>query len=369
MLNAELLKVGLPSVLAIACALVLPASGGEAYYTSFENFTVGVDTIIGSDGWQGSYAGAQLHGIMSEEQHNVPFMGKAAFLGGLVTTASTTGSGTSTAPVFPYIRKVVDLDPLALNQEVATFGVTFGIKDSTAASLIPLTNRYKRDNFEFLIYNKVGGLLAGVQFDNTTLDTNTGTPLCWIWRVAWNGVAYQSYKTDYLFLPEEPEILQFRVNFRTNRWTATLGGVPLFQDVPFYTGTLAKNLGSVMVKMGVSLYSYNRDTRTTTIEPGDNYLLFDDYMVRTDPVTTTLRVSKTNGAAPVLSWNEEAGYSYQLQYSADCVTWKNDLVNDSSYMPPHTASHTASLTGNYTFTDTTFTLPTRRFYRVKSVSP
>jgi hypothetical protein len=256
----------------------------------------------------------------------------------------------------------VNLDPLALGQEVATFGVTFGIKDSTSASLIGF-NRYKRDNFEFLVYSQAQALLGGLQFDNTTLDSISGLPLGKIYRLAWNSSAvppaFEYYNTGFVFLPQALESLQFRINFRTNRWTATLGGVPLFQDLTFYTGSQTKNLGFVMVKLGVGLYSYNSFTKTTTVQPGDNYLLFDDFAVRTDPVTTTLNVSKTGSGAATINWNEEASYSYRLQYSIDCKAWL-DFAG---------SIHTATVTGDTRFTDPTSPVPTRRFYRVKRTYP
>ena len=363
MLKSEFWKRGLQAVLAAALALVGQASGGEAYYTGFETppFAIGDDKIIGTDGWLGNYVGAKLHGTMSEDQHKVAGIGNAAFIGGFATTAINTAT-TGTSPVFPYVRKSVNLDPLALGQEVATFGVAFGIKDSTSASLIGL-NRYKRDNFEFLVYSQAGALLAGVQFDNTTLDTVSGLPLGKIYRLAWNSSAvppaFEYYNTGFVFLPQTLESLQFRINYRTNRWTAMLGGVPLFQDLTFYTGSLTKDLGSVMVKMGVGLFSYNSFTKTTIIQPGDNYMLFDDFAVRTDPVTTTPNVSKTNGGAATINWNEEASYSYRLQYSSDCKTWL-DFAG---------TIHTATVTGDTRFTDPTLPVPTRRFYRVKRTYP
>jgi hypothetical protein len=62
------------------------------------------------------------------------------------------------------------IDPVGLGEEVVGFGVVFGIKDSTAAG------GFRRDSFEFLVYNTSNQLLGGVQFDNATLDTVTGLP-------------------------------------------------------------------------------------------------------------------------------------------------------------------------------------------------
>jgi hypothetical protein len=343
-----MLKVVIPercvqAVLAAAWALTVPVSGGEAYFTSFENFAVGDDKIIGTDGWLGSHAGLKLHGIMGESSHGVVGIGNAAYLGGYPALMASNSK-------LVNVRRPVNLDPVALNQEVATLSVVFGIKDSSSAS------SYRRDNFEFLIYNLAGALLGGVQMDNTTLTGTGGVPQRLIYRVAWNGTIFQYYNTGYTFLPQTLELLQFRINYRTNRWTATLGGVPLFEDLVFYSGSSAKNLGSVVVQMRVT----NPTTSSTSIYPGDNYMLFDDYSIRTDPVTTTLSVSRTAGGAALLTWNEEAGYRYQVEYSTDTGQWLTDLVG---------SGHTAAVTGTATFTDPTLPVPVRRLYRVKRSYP
>jgi hypothetical protein len=318
----------------------LPLSGGEAYFTGFENFAVGEDTIIGTDSWLGSYAGTKLHGVMNEAQHGVLGIGNAAFIGGFATTIAKTASANAV-----FLRRPVNLDPVALNQEVATFSVVFGIKDST-------TNR--RDDFEFLIYNQAGALLAGLQFDNTTLDSLTGKPRRLIYRLSWNGTGFQYVLTSYNFLPETLETLRIRINYRTNRWTASLSDVPVFQDLPFHTGSATRNLGYVIAKMAV------RSVTTTTILPGDNYMLFDDYTVRTDALGMALVVSRTATGGAMLTWNEEAGYTYQVEYSNDCQTWKSDLAG---------SSHTAALTQSATFTDPTTPVPPIRFYRIKRTYP
>jgi hypothetical protein len=326
--------------LAFALAGHLPLSGGEVYFTGFENFAVGDDTIIGTDSWSGSYAGAKLHGVMNEAQHGVLGIGNAAFIGGFATTAAKTANGNSV-----FVRRPVNLDPVALNQEVVTFSVVFGIKDST-------TNR--RDDFEFRIYNQAGALLAGLQFDNTTLDLITLKPRRLIYRLSWNGSAYQYVLTSYNFLPETLETLRFRVNFRTNRWTASLSDVPVFQDLPFYTGNATRNLGYVIAMMAV------KNVTTTTILPGDNYMLCDDYSVRTDALAMAVQVAKEATGAATLTWNEEAGYAYRVEYSSDCKVWNSDLAG---------SSHTAALTQSATFTDPTTPVPANRFYRIKRTYP
>ncbi len=312
-----------------------PILAGEVYYSGFETFSVGNNTITGTENWSGSYTTSQLHGVMSEAQHGVVGIGNAAFIGGYATTVTKTSSGNSV-----FVRRPVNLDPVALGQEIVTFRLSLGIKDSSST---------KRDNFEVLIYNQANALLGGLQFDNTTLDSS-GKPRRLIYRLHYDTStsAFRYTLTTLTFLPETMERLEYRINFRTNRWSASLSDVPAFQDATFYSGSSTRNLGSILVKMAVT------NTTSTTILPGDNYLLFDDYTVRTDaidPVTAVCSVS----SSPILTWNEEAGYSYHLETSANLTSWLQTLPN---------ASWSASNTADRSYTDPTTPRPERRFYRV-----
>jgi hypothetical protein len=176
-----------------------PARAGEVYVTSFASppFSVGADTVRNYDGWTGSSAhvGKALSGVLSESQHGVIGIGNAAYIGGNPARVN----GVTNKSVF--LRRVVNTDPVALGQEVATFGVIFGIKDSTASS------SYRRDNFEFLIYNNNSQLLGGIQFDNNRIDSLTGLPLRAIYLLSWNGSGFVYSNTGYTFLPETLELL------------------------------------------------------------------------------------------------------------------------------------------------------------------
>lgn len=346
---------------ALSCAVIsaliagqVPARADEKYYTGFESppFSLGADKIRGTDGWSGqsAFAGKALNGIISESQHGVNGIGNAAYLGG--NPALVAGVNSKSV----YVRRAVDLDPVAIGQEVATFSVVFGIKDSTADSL------FRRDDFEFVVYNKNFQPLAGIQFDNSSIDTLTGLPQRSIWLLYWNGTALVYTNTGYTFLPETMEVLDFRINFRTNRWTVSLGGTPLFQDFPFYTGPNPRNLGSVLAMMQVTKAQViNPDPLNPIYDlyPGDNYMIFDDYQVRTDPVTVSIDSSWTETGAFKLVWNEEYGHQYRLQYSPDCANWYDFM----------STIHTATATGDYTFTDTTSPRPLKRFFRVRRYYP
>jgi len=252
----------------------LQSHAAETYFTGFESFTAGDDTIIGTDSWTGSYSGKKFHGVMTEAQHGVAGIGNAAFVGGYSTTVAKGATGSSV-----YVARPVNIDPIALNQEIATFSVVFGIKDSSVT---------KRDNFEFLIYNQSNVLLGGIQFDNSTLDSTTSKPRRLIYRLSWNASTstYQYVLTDYTFLSETLETLTCRINFKTSVWTVSLSDVPIFENVPFYTGTGTMNLGFVMAKMAVT------SSTASTISPGDNYMLFDDYTLRTDSPAPAIAVEQ-----------------------------------------------------------------------------
>ena len=253
-------------------AILNTARAGEAYYTGFETppFNLGPDKIRGTDGWSGPmlFAGKALSGILSEAQHGVTDIGNAAYLGG--NPARVTGVNNKSV----YLRRAVNLDPVALGQEVASFSVVFGIKDSTADSL------FRRDNFEFQIWNSNSQLLGGIQFDNNRLDSLTGLPLRSIYLLYWNGSAFVYTNTGYSFLPETLEVLDFRINFRTNRWTVTVGGAPLFQDISFYTGPNLRNLGSAVAQMQVT-------NCHLTVGPGD-------HVIRTVTLTGLLPTESNN---------------------------------------------------------------------------
>lgn len=348
------LAAGSCAVLSTLIVVQGPTRAGEVYFTGFETppFNVGADTIRNTDGWSGPtiFAGKALSGTLSENQHGVKGIGNAAYIGGNPTTV------TSVSTKSVYIRRPVSIDPVALGQEIATFSVAFGIKDSTSAS------SFRRDNFEFQIWNNesTAKLLAGIQFDNSTLDSLTGLPQRSIYLLYWNGISHVYTNTGYTFLPETLELLEFRINFRTNRWTVSLGGAPLFQDLSFYTGPNQRTIGSVWAITQVT----NATTKTISpasydLFPGDNYMLFDDYRLRTDPVTVTVGSSWTDTGAFKLDWNEEYGHSYRVQHSADCVNWF-DVAS---------TIHTATATGDNSFTDTTIPRPAKRFFRIRRSYP
>lgn len=342
--------------------LLLPAatlSAGDIYYTGFDSpFIVGDDKIAGTDGWTApaSNTGLKLSGVDAETDHLVSGLGNAAFIGGNATVLSPSVSATVN------VRKTFTPTLTASDaaQEVVLFQVLFGIKDSTAAGLLT-----RRDNFEFAFYNSSGVLIGFIQFDNSTLDLQTQAPAQKIWRSTYT-TSLTKLDTGSTFYYDVMQHLQVRINLRTNRWTASLDGLDIFSDQPFYTGSNPRNIGTIAVQMQVvnsAVYSTFPMFQTGRA-PGDNYMLFDDFALRADPVPAPVIYTLTHpaGGNSQLTWSTEALYKYQVQYTDDLTqAWKSDLPNSLV---------TANTTGESSaFTDTTASDKSRRYYRIQRTAP
>jgi hypothetical protein len=340
----------------IACLLcgAMCARADEIYYTGFENFPAGDDTIAGTDGWTGSasHAGLGLSGVDSEADHLVTGIGNAAFIGGSSSVLAPTASRTVN------VRRTFNLNPVALEQEVMRFHAVMGIKDSTFTGF-----QSRRDNFDFAFYNSSGQLIGFIQFDNSTLDPLTQAPAQIIWRSNHNGTALVKADTGVRYFYDVLLLLSVRINFRTNRWSAALDDLVLFNDLPFYTGPNAHDLGTVAVQMQIPGTGIHPVTMQAGPAPGDNYMLFDDFALRLDPVPPPVFYTTTTGPSgeAKFTWQAEALYHYQIQYTEDFVTWRNDLPE---------ASWTATLTGESpVFTDAAAAIARRRLYRVLQSAP
>lgn len=327
------------------------ALGGELYYTGFDSFPTGYDTIAGTDGWLGStaFSGLKMSGVDAEATHGIIGIGNAAFIGGN-STATPLAAGRSI-----NVRRNVNVDPVALNQEILTFRSLVGIKDSTSSGLLT-----RRDNFEFAIYNQSLQLLASIQFDNSTIDATTQSPRRIIYRTQWNTTTsrFDLVNTNAVFLHDTLQQLELRINFRTNRWSMSLDGISIFADSTFHAGSRTRNLGPIAAQLQIVGSSL-----TGAPQAGDNYMLFDDWLVRTDSLTVpkpSLARNPSSGAV-TLTFAQEAGYTYQVAWSATLSSWLSNLQGS-----PFTASVTNDLA---TFTDSTAGSAARRFYRITRSFP
>lgn len=342
-------------ILAATFFSAIQLRAGEIYYTGFENFPAGDDTITGTEGWaiSSAHAGRALHGVDTEADHLVSGIGNAAFIGGNITVLPPDTSRTV------FLRRQFSLDPVALNEEVATFHAIFGIKDSTFSGFAT-----RRDNFEFAFHNSDRQLIAFIQFDNSLIDPLTQSPAQRIWRSHYNGTVFTKVNTNVIFLYDEIMELRVRVNFRTNRWTASLDDLTLFADEVFYAGLNARNLGYIAAQMQIVGTAPVPGTFQIGPAPGENYMLFDDFALRLDPLPKPVIYSLVPaGGGLQLTWSAEAGYRYQVQYRNNLTTgaWLSDLPG---------SLFTATLTGESpVFTDASISGQPVRFYQVVQSYP
>ncbi|MEZ5301035.1 MAG: hypothetical protein R3F11_10345 [Verrucomicrobiales bacterium] len=318
----------LSASLSLISGLISVAEGGEIYRTDFETFPVGDNQLVGTEGWLGTDDGSNVHGI---DDNIVPGIGKSAFLGGGGTPSST----------FVSVYQPLDVDPLALDRPIIEFYAVIAFADSS---------NNLRDNFYFSIYNTSGELLGAVNFDNT-LTSNPQDPQNPIGqKILWyDGVAF--HDTGLTFLHDELLEFRFQIDLRANTWTAVLGEAVLFADEIFHAGDLEVDLGRVSADWQISFVN----SITQRPLPGNNWMLFDDWIVTLRPAFEIAHFSAP-GRAPQIRWIGEDGYRYYVEHNdGDGAGWLRDLP-DSLFEPPAEAE--------ISFQDKSAILPERRLYRV-----
>ncbi len=302
-----------------------PCAAQVVYRTDFENFPVGPDKLVGTEGWAGVASGSGSHGI---DQDAIPGggLGKTAFIG------YAPPSGT-TNPV--HISRPVNLNPATNSTPIIEFETLLGIKDST--------NNY-RDGFwiAFMNTNPTPNRLAAIHFQNEAAST-------WIWR---SDGAVQA-NTGINFIPGELHLLYVRIDLTTNKWSAYLDDIPLFNGAEFTATAFTRTLGSVRAEWRRG----NRLNGDTTW--GNNWMLIADWTVRMVPFSLDSSTRNANGSF-TLKWIGDPGRSYQVQHSSDLGGWQNTL--SGSTFPVQSGL------GNLSFTDAAPPAG-KRFYRVLRNSP
>jgi len=313
-------KVAISLLLSIS---FLPAA--TLYSTDFEEFTAGINRWAGTGGW---FSNDTTSGAQTIDQDLIAG-------GGLGKTAS-----------LGFRRPLNLLTTVAksINHSVATTGLS-RIQISTLLGIEDSTNG-RRDDFYLSIYNAAGNRLASIRFDNdppAALGSQYG-----IWRE--DGVS--QFDTQLDFIHGELYELFITVDVSANTWSASIGGVALFENAPFTATAQARDFGIIAFEWRLSGLG--------TLAWGDNFLLVSDLSVRSVPngdSPFTSAVSRNAGGEHVVSWQADAGNDYQLQYSPDLITWFDDLP--ASAFPGFTS------TVQKAYTDTTAPRPDKRFYRVR----
>ncbi|MDG2124363.1 MAG: hypothetical protein P8J87_11725, partial [Verrucomicrobiales bacterium] len=312
------------SALASVCLCLLhtvaQAEVTEIYSTNFNDFPIGADTIHGNDGWAANNRGDGVHGTGEFIQG----LGTSVFLGGVrpATTATT-------------VAWTIDTSDKIAN-EVIEFEMIIGVQDS---------DNLFRDTFGITLFNQSGNFLASIRFDNSDQE----------FAIIRRSNGDTVVDTGDTFLRNEIMLLELSVNLQNNTWTAFLDDLPIFEDALLNDTNQLLNFGSIAAQWLL--------TSSSPAAFGTNWLLVDelDIFVTTEnppPVGIEPFVVDSlalESGSPTLTWFGQAGFTYQVEFSSDLITWSSTLP-DSSKTP-------GAADAPLTYTDTT-TSETTRFYRV-----
>ena len=271
------------------------------YETDFEDFTPGADNLAGTDGWVATLTGQQLHGIDDEI---IPGLGKSAFLGFAPPTIPPT------SPPTVSVFRPLNYDPIAQGRPMIQFEALIAIADSRDDPDTPaIDESLRRDRFLVTVYNLDGEPLASVIYDNRLSTFGL-----------WRNDGASSTDSELEFIVEEPQFLLIRIDFESNSWSAFLDGIPVFTDAEFNASGKARNLGTIAAEWTLS----NR------LAPGDNWMLFDDWIVEAKrKPTEPFRIRKieiTPDNLAQLTYAADEGFTYRIEQSIDLKSW-SELPN------------------------------------------
>ena len=295
----NLLRIS-PSILLALLLSGAVCSAVTLYETDFESFTPGADNLVGTDGWVATLTDQMVHGIDDEI---IPGLGNSAFLGFAPPSIPA-----PSAPIITVFRPS-NYDPIGQNRPIIQFEALIAIADSRDNDRTPEDESLRKDRFLISIYNMEAQLLGSIIYDNRASSFGL-----------WRNDGADSADSNIEFILEEPQFLFFRIDFSNNTWSAFLDGIPIFTDEVFNASGNSLTLGTIAAEWLLS-------NRTA---PGDNWMLFDDWIVEAKPrPTEPFRISQieiTAGDLVELTYPADEGFSYRFESSPDLKNW-SELPN------------------------------------------
>ena len=209
------------------------------------------------------------------------------------------------------------------------------LRFSVVMSIVDSSNE-QRDNFRWSAYNTEGFRLFTLDFDNETKDIafalDDGEPL---------------QTTGYEFENSVFYDLTMEMDFQSNQWTASIGGVVVVDALPMTTQGNRLDLADMDAIWAIY------DPRN----PGDNFLVFDDYRLesfdRALPIPSISIVGLLSDGQCVLRLQGEPNTRWSVSHSNDLSVWQ-EASSDVSLGNDGTAS----------WIDSTAPGQSHRFYRV-----
>jgi hypothetical protein len=303
----------------------LPSIHGELLYdTDFDSFPAGPNNWSEIESW---ISNDTTSGAQSIDGNVLP---------ALLNTA-TLGFAQPTTP-FTFVALNLGYDHITSGKPIVEIDTLIGIEDST-------NNR--RDDFYLTIYNKNGNRLASVRFDNES--PNNANSQFGIWRE--NGTT--QFDTLFDFAPGELFNLIATIDLEKNTWSISTDDVPIFENVQFSNTTSPINFGLLAFEWEL--------TAPSTSNYGNNFLLVADINIQSFSRQPDLEVTfQINSLGEInLNWQTAVGWTDQVEYSSDLVTWFDDLPESTfeSMDSPHFI----------TFSEIKDPAISSRFYRVKRI--
>jgi hypothetical protein len=261
-------------------AAVVYSTGFEAS----EGYTANLN-LVGQNGWV--QVGSGGNGLITGE---FPGQGQQAYIG-FSSPAPNDDS------LFVY-------QPINKDLPSAQFSVTMSVFDSTNANW---------DDFHWDVYNQDGDLLFGLGFDNfytnvyyyldsTNSRVSTGLEFA-------NGIAYP---------------LSLALDFANNLWSATFNGALLATNQPITTLGSPLNLGDI--DAGWVVFDPNN--------PGNNYMVFDNYLITASLPSPRLRLLGVLNRAPVLRLSGTPDMAFAIEASTNLASWtplKTNIAEGGSF--------------------------------------
>jgi hypothetical protein len=298
------------------------------YETDFSDFTSGDGNLVEQDGWTSTHPDEIVHGIVDD------YFGDGNRSGTLGLFIPETDDKIIT------VYRPIAYDPIESGSPVIEFSASVAIIDSDE------TRFY--DSFHISVFSSTDDLLGSVVFDNT--EENLG-----IWRS--DGIDF--FDTGVVFEHSILYQLRIRIDYAGNTWTATLDDTALFTDAPFTKAKAQRDLGDFSVEWEIS----------DIANPGDNWILFDDWTVVARSISdpdnvpaqpfAATRLSRRPNGNIVLRWQAEPNRQYQVEDSPNLTDWNTSL--------PDSLITTGNNDVTATFIDQTSRRAKLRYYRVREL--
>jgi len=255
-----------------------PCAIAETVYSTGFNASEGYQDsgqdLVGQNGWRAVGSGG--NGLLDDV---FPGQGQQAYIG-------------YAAPAAGYDYLFI-YQPINKALPEAEFSVAMNVVDSTGTDP-------PRDDFRWSVYNQEGDLLFELAFDNTDLGVYYFLDGANDW--VWSGLVF----TNSVIYP-----LAMKLDFARNRWSATFNGALLATNQPLTTTGLPLNLGDI--DAGWVVFDPNA--------PGNNYMIFDNYLITATVPPPRLRLLGFLGVAPVLRLTGIPDMAFAIDGSSNLTNW------------------------------------------------